>query len=156
MAADRTDLPLHGLRVLDLSITPAGAQVSQTLADFGAEVVQVEPPGGSRLRREPSYPMISRGKKSIVLDLKDDDDRATAHALAKGADVLIETFRPGVIERLGLGYDALKAENPRLDTYWVDMKECGPMVLDGLIWIKNNVDPTLTFRRSCREGVCGS
>ena len=48
------------------------------------------------------------------------------------------------------------AENPRLDTYWVDMKDCGPMVLDGLIWIKNNVDPTLTFRRSCREGVCGS
>ena len=53
-------------------------------------------------------------------------------------------------------FDPDKAENPRLDTYWVDMKECGPMVLDGLIWIKNNVDPTLTFRRSCREGVCGS
>ena len=53
-------------------------------------------------------------------------------------------------------FDPDKAENPRLDTYWVDMKECGPMVLDGLIWIKNNIDPTLTFRRSCREGVCGS
>ena len=47
-------------------------------------------------------------------------------------------------------------KNPRLDTYHVDTKDCGPMILDGLIWIKNNVDPTLTFRRSCREGVCGS
>ena len=46
--------------------------------------------------------------------------------------------------------------NPRLDTYHVDLGDCGPMVLDGLIWIKNNIDPTLTFRRSCREGVCGS
>ena len=46
--------------------------------------------------------------------------------------------------------------NPRVDTYYVDHKKCGPMVLDGLIWIKNNIDPTLTFRRSCREGVCGS
>ena len=46
--------------------------------------------------------------------------------------------------------------NPRIDTYYVDTKDCGPMVLDGLIWIKNNVDATLTFRRSCREGICGS
>ncbi|MET3354889.1 UNVERIFIED_ORG: succinate dehydrogenase / fumarate reductase iron-sulfur subunit [Xanthobacter viscosus] len=46
--------------------------------------------------------------------------------------------------------------NPRIDTYYVDREDCGPMVLDGLIWIKNTVDPTLTFRRSCREGVCGS
>src|SRR5581483_7063624 len=53
-------------------------------------------------------------------------------------------------------YDPETGENPRLDTYWVDMNECGPMVLDALIWIKNNVDSTLTFRRSCREGVCGS
>jgi succinate dehydrogenase / fumarate reductase iron-sulfur subunit len=53
-------------------------------------------------------------------------------------------------------FDPDTNENPRLDTYWVDMKDCGPMVLDALIWIKNNIDPTLTFRRSCREGVCGS
>ena len=46
--------------------------------------------------------------------------------------------------------------NPRVDTYYVDTGDCGPMVLDALIWIKNNVDPTLTFRRSCREGICGS
>src|SRR3954454_21589972 len=47
-------------------------------------------------------------------------------------------------------------QNPRIDTYYVDRNDCGPMVLDALIWIKNNIDPTLTFRRSCREGVCGS
>jgi succinate dehydrogenase / fumarate reductase iron-sulfur subunit len=48
------------------------------------------------------------------------------------------------------------AQNPRIDTYFVDLDDCGPMVLDALIWIKSNIDPTLTFRRSCREGVCGS
>ena len=53
-------------------------------------------------------------------------------------------------------FDPETGENPRLDTYWVDMTDCGPMVLDALIWIKNTIDPTLTFRRSCREGVCGS
>src|SRR5580765_5774600 len=47
-------------------------------------------------------------------------------------------------------------KNPSVDTYFIDIHDCGPMVLDGLIWIKNNIDPTLTFRRSCREGVCGS
>ncbi len=53
-------------------------------------------------------------------------------------------------------WDPEDGRNPRIDTYHIDVDDCGPMVLDGLIWIKNNVDPTLTFRRSCREGVCGS
>src|SRR5271170_7276249 len=86
--------PLTGLRVLDLSTSPAGAQASQTLADFGAEVVQVEQPGGSALRALPSYPLICRGKKSMVLDLHDAGDAALARQMALGADVLIETFRP--------------------------------------------------------------
>ncbi len=106
--------PLAGLRVLDLSNSPAGAQASQTLADFGAEVLQVEPPGGSALRDLPSYPLICRGKKSMVLDLHDAGDGVLAREMALGADVLIETFRPGVMERLGLGYDDLAAANPRL------------------------------------------
>jgi len=106
--------PLAGLRVLDLSNSPAGAQASQTLADFGAEVVQVEPPGGSALRDLPSYPLICRGKKSVVLDLHAAGDAALAREMALGADVLIETFRPGVMERLGLGYHHLAAANPRL------------------------------------------
>ena len=53
-------------------------------------------------------------------------------------------------------YDPDTEDNPRVDTYFVDLDDCGPMVLDGLLWIKNNIDPTLTLRRSCREGVCGS
>src|SRR5215218_4881257 len=53
-------------------------------------------------------------------------------------------------------WDPEDSRNPRIDTYQVDLADCGPMVLDALIWIKNNIDPTLTFRRSCREGICGS
>jgi crotonobetainyl-CoA:carnitine CoA-transferase CaiB-like acyl-CoA transferase len=113
-AKDTPHGPLAGLRVLDFSATPGGAQASQTLADFGAEVVQVERPGDSRLRSMPGFPFLARGKQSIVLDLATAADRAVARTLALGADVLIETFRPGVMERLGLGYDDLKAENPRL------------------------------------------
>ncbi len=113
-ATTRSTGPLVGLRVLDLSNSPAGGQASQTLADFGAEVVHVEPPGGSPLRELPSFPMIGRGKRSIVLDLHDADDAALARTMALGADVLIETFRPGVMERLGLGYQNLSAANPRL------------------------------------------
>jgi crotonobetainyl-CoA:carnitine CoA-transferase CaiB-like acyl-CoA transferase len=106
--------PLAGLRVLDFSTSAAGAQASQTLADFGAEVVQVEPPGGSRLRAQPGYPFLARGKQSIVLDLHAEADRAVARTMASGADVVIETFRPGVMERLGLGYEDLRAANPGL------------------------------------------
>jgi succinate dehydrogenase / fumarate reductase iron-sulfur subunit len=63
---------------------------------------------------------------------------------------------PDVIEFRVYRFDPDGGANPRMDTYYVDRKDCAPMVLDGLIWIKNKVDPTLTFRRSCREGVCGS
>lgn len=112
--ADMPAGPLEDLHVLDLSISPAGAQASQSLADFGAEVVQVEPPGGSPLRGLPSYPLICRGKKSMVLDLHDAGDAVLAREMALGADVLIETFRPGVMERLGLGYEDLSAVNQRL------------------------------------------
>ena len=105
---------LVGLRVLDLSSSPAGAQATQTLADFGAEVLSVEPPGGSVLRSLPSFPLIARGKQSIVLDLHDAVDASLARQLAHGADVLVETFRPGVAERLGLGSEDLATDNPRL------------------------------------------
>ena len=115
MPRRRTRGPLTGLRVLDLSNSPAGSQASQTLADFGAEVVQVEPPGGSPLRDLPSFPMLGRGKKSMVLDLHDAGRRRSgARSMALGADVLIETFRPGVMERFGLGYEELSSVNPRL------------------------------------------
>lgn len=106
--------PLAGLQVVELSTTLTSATISGFLADFGADVVAVEPPGGSPLRTQPAFPFWGRGKRSIVLDLAAPDDAATARALAARADVVVETFRPGVVERFGLGYDQLAASNPRL------------------------------------------
>src|SRR5262250_1683464 len=111
---DATAGPLSGLRVVDFTSTTVGAHVTQTLADFGAEVVLVEPPGGSPLRRQPAWPFWGRGKRSVVLDLKEPGDVETARRLAAGADVVVETWRPGVAERLGLGFDELSAVNPKL------------------------------------------
>lgn len=105
---------LGGLRVLDLSPNRVGAQVSQLFADFGAEVIWVEPPGGASLRGQAAFPFWARGKQSVVLDLHDEADRVVARQLAQSCDVLIETFRPGVLGRLGLGYADLSAANPRL------------------------------------------
>jgi crotonobetainyl-CoA:carnitine CoA-transferase CaiB-like acyl-CoA transferase len=105
---------LDGIRVVDLSNTLPGAQTTQFLADYGAEVVHVEPPGGSPLRREPAWPAWARGKQSVVLDLHDRAHRDLAVGLASQADVVVETFRPGVAERFGLGYDDLASGNERL------------------------------------------
>ena len=105
---------LEGLRAVDLSETLTGAHISQLLADFGADVVLVERPGGNPLRSQPAWPFWGRGKRSVVLDLQDTADRDVARSLAAGADVVIETWRPGVAERLGLGYDDLAAANPQL------------------------------------------
>ncbi|MFM2073664.1 MAG: hypothetical protein RLZZ623_3928, partial [Actinomycetota bacterium] len=106
--------PFDGLRVIDLSPNRVGAQVSQLLADFGAEVIQIEPPGGAVIRHHAAYPFWGRGKRSIVLDMHDAADRDVIRGLARHADVLIETNPPGLLEGLGLGYDALSVENPRL------------------------------------------
>jgi crotonobetainyl-CoA:carnitine CoA-transferase CaiB-like acyl-CoA transferase len=109
-----SDVLLAGLTVVDLSPTRVGAQMSQLFADHGADVVWVEPPGGGPLRREPAFPFWARGKRSVALDLRDDAGREGVRELAASADVLIETFRPGVMDRLGLGYDDLARVNPRL------------------------------------------
>lgn len=106
--------PFSTLRVVDLSPTRVGAQISQLFADYGADVVMVEPPGGSDVRRHPAFPFWGRGKRSIALDLHDEADRDVVRSLARGADVVIESMRPGAIERLGLGYDELSADNPGL------------------------------------------
>lgn len=106
--------PLQGLVVVDLSTTLASAYASLVYADFGAEVIQVEPPGGSRLREQPSWPFWLRGKKSIELDLHDPADQDVARTLCLGADVVIEAFRPGTTDRLGLGDADLRADNPGL------------------------------------------
>ena len=103
---------MAGLRVVDLSNAITGTQMSQLLTDFGARTVHIEPPGGSRLRGEVAWPFWGRGKKSIVLDLTHNGDARTARSLIGDADVVIETWRPGVAERLGLGYADLAEDNP--------------------------------------------
>jgi crotonobetainyl-CoA:carnitine CoA-transferase CaiB-like acyl-CoA transferase len=106
--------PLAGLKVVDLSTTMVGAQTTQTLADFGCDVVMVEPPGGSPLRAQPAWPFWARGKQSIVLDLDDAGDLEVARSLAASADVVVETWRPGEAAAYGLDYDTLAILNPRL------------------------------------------
>ena len=115
--------PLAGIRVLDFSRVLAGPTASLALADLGAEIIKVEAPGtGDDTRTFPPlrggeshyFLSINRGKKSIVIDLKTDAGIALAKDLAAKCDILIENYRPGVMDRLGLGYDTLAAINPRL------------------------------------------
>jgi crotonobetainyl-CoA:carnitine CoA-transferase CaiB-like acyl-CoA transferase len=119
--------PLHGLRVLDLTQALAGPYCTMLLADLGADVIKVEPPTGDMTRfpgpftpedTERAYggyfASINRNKRSIVLDLKDEQDRATFLELAATVDVVVENSRAGVIDRLGVGYETLAASNPKL------------------------------------------
>jgi crotonobetainyl-CoA:carnitine CoA-transferase CaiB-like acyl-CoA transferase len=104
---------LAGMRVLDLSAYRPMPHATQVLADLGAEVLKVEPPGGDPMRAYPEiFASVARGKRSIVLDLRSDGGRARALELAADADVVCESWRPGVAERLGVGYDAVLAVNP--------------------------------------------
>ena len=124
MTVPQTAAPLAGLRVIDMSTVLAGPNCARYLADFGADVIKVERPGGDSLRnmawRDPRdgtglwWKLVNRGKRTAVLDVKDNADRATLLTLVDEADVLIENSRPGTLERLGLGPDVLLARNPRL------------------------------------------
>ena len=121
-------LPLEGVKVLDLSRLLPGGFCSLLLADFGADVVKVEDTGmGDYVRWSPPYYegaddsaksalflALNRNKRSIRIDLKTDGGRDVLLRLAKDADVLLESFRPGVLDRLGVGYDTLRAANPGL------------------------------------------
>ena len=115
---------LDGVRVLDLA-TPRAEMAGRVLADMGAEVIKVEPPGGAAARRMPPFSeseagrslywaAMGFGKKSVVIDLEDADGRADFRALLATADVLIESFDPGVMAGWGLGYDDVKDQLPRL------------------------------------------
>jgi crotonobetainyl-CoA:carnitine CoA-transferase CaiB-like acyl-CoA transferase len=97
---------LDGIRVIDFGQYLAGPLVAMMLGDFGAEVIRVDPPGGPRWKH-PSNALLQRGKRSIVLDLTAEADRRTARQLVETADVVVENFRPGVMDRFGLGRDAL-------------------------------------------------
>ena len=105
---------LDGVRVLDLARGLAGSLAGVYLSDQGAEVIKVEPPGGDPTRTLSASRVWNRGKKSVVLDLKDAAGRDAFERLATTADVLLESFRPGTMDRLGLGYDNLHPRQPRL------------------------------------------
>jgi crotonobetainyl-CoA:carnitine CoA-transferase CaiB-like acyl-CoA transferase len=120
--------PLHGLRVLDLSRVLAGPLCTMVLGDLGAEVIKVERPGagddtrtwgppwaeGTGDREAAYYLCCNRNKRSVTADLKDAEGRTRVLQLAREADVLVENFAPGTLERMGLDYAALSADNPRL------------------------------------------
>ncbi|MDO8389896.1 MAG: CaiB/BaiF CoA-transferase family protein [Actinomycetota bacterium] len=114
-ATARTTGLLDGLRVIDLSLWQPGQVATQLLADLGADVLKAEPPGGDRMR-----PQIDRfvnwngHKRSEVFHLKQPDDRARLLALVAQAEVVVEGFRPGVADRLGIGFEALRAANPAI------------------------------------------
>jgi len=115
--------PLSGIRILELTTTVSGPMAAMTLADQGADVIKIEPPlvgdparylGPSRGGVSSMFASLNRNKRSVVLDLKDDDERAVFLRLVETADVLIENYRPGVLDRLGLGYETLSALRPEL------------------------------------------
>ena len=121
--------PLSGVRVVDFTHILAGPYATQLLGDLGAQIVKVESPSGDETRSygsvdrdghvsaerpdpSPAFASFNRNKESIVIDLKRADGRSVAKRLAAGADVVAHNFRPGVMEKLGLGYDDIRAVNP--------------------------------------------
>src|ERR671914_2158236 len=116
-------MKLQGLRVLDLTLFLPGPYLTLALADHGAEVIKIEPPGEGDPTRHlgasdgPStvyFRNLNRGKKSVVLDLKNPQEREALLRLCESADVFVESFRPGVVDRLGVGYEHVSARNPRI------------------------------------------
>jgi crotonobetainyl-CoA:carnitine CoA-transferase CaiB-like acyl-CoA transferase len=111
-----------GLKVLDFTTTIAGPYCARLLADLGADVVKIEAPEGDMMRTRPplrdgastSFGQLNAGKRSIALDLKRPEAVAAARRLIQGADVIVENYRPGVMKRLGLDYESVSAETPRL------------------------------------------
>ncbi len=112
-------LPLAGIRVLEFCHTIMGPTAGLILADLGADVIKIEPVAGDHTRRlygfaAGFFPTFNRNKRSLAIDLKSDEGRALLHRLAQTADVVLENYAPGTMERLGAGYADLAAKNPRL------------------------------------------
>ena len=112
-------LPLEGVRVVEFAHMVMGPSCGLVLADLGAEVIKVEPPEGDNTRRLHAagagfFPVFNRNKKSLAVDLKHADGKKILEKLIGSCDVVTENFRPGALDKLGLGYKALAAKNPRL------------------------------------------
>lgn len=152
-------LPLDGLRVLDFSQFLAGPYAALKLADMGADVVKVERVGTGDLSRHlyltdtriggesTIFHAINRNKRSVAVDMKSDSDRAALRDLVLGADVVLQNFRPGVMDRLGFGYDAVRAINPKVvygsvtgygtEGPWVDLpgQDLLAQARSGMMWL---------------------
>ena len=105
---------LKGLRVIDFGQYIAGPMAAMILGDYGADVIHIDPPGGPRWNEYEANAVLMRGKRNIILDLKRQEDLTVAKQLIATADIVVENFRPGVMEKLGLGYEACANENPGL------------------------------------------
>src|SRR3954447_14840109 len=105
---------LEGVRVLDLSWGIAGSLGVLLLAEQGADVIKVEPPGGDPFRSYSGFAVWNRSRRSVTIDLKQPAGLDAFLRLVDDADVVVETFRPGVTDRPGIGFDTLHARNPRL------------------------------------------
>jgi crotonobetainyl-CoA:carnitine CoA-transferase CaiB-like acyl-CoA transferase len=156
--------PLNGLTVLDFSQFLSGPFCTLKLADLGARVIKVERPGTGDLCRHlyisdvdiagdnSLFHAINRNKESITADLKDEDDRAKLIDLIASADVMVQNFRPGVIERQGFGYDDVKAINPRIvygsisgygeEGPWMQLpgQDLLAQARSGLLWLTGSAD----------------
>ena len=179
MNCQTTSLPLANVRILDFTRVLAGPYCTALLADVGAEIIKVEPPAGDDYRHigpfidgeSILFQAVNRGKRSIVLDLTKPADQSIALDLAAGADVVVENFRPGVADKLGVGFETLSAANPRLVYASVSgFGQTGPQAsrpaydiiiqaLSGIMSVTGDPerDPTLIgefdLRRRCRA-VC--
>lgn len=177
----QSDLPLAGLVVLDMSQFLAGPSCALRLADLGARVIKIERPQGGDLCRQlyisnlaldgdsTLFHSINRNKESYAADLKNSHDAANVVALIKQADVVIQNFRPGVIERLGLDYASVRAINPRI-VYgsitgygshgpWRDKPGQDLLVqsLSGLAWLNGNADqPPTPFGLAVADLMTGA
>lgn len=157
-------LPLDGLRVLDFSQFLAGPYAALKLADMGADVVKVERVGTGDLSRHlyltdtriggesTIFHAINRNKRSVAVDMKSDADRAAIRDLVRGADVVLQNFRPGVMDRLGFGYEAVRAINPKVvygsvtgygtEGPWVDLpgQDLLAQARSGMMWLTGGAD----------------
>jgi crotonobetainyl-CoA:carnitine CoA-transferase CaiB-like acyl-CoA transferase len=114
--------PLAGLKVLDLTTLLPGPMATLMLAAAGAEVLKVERPGGDDMRRYPplwhgvgaAFQLLNPGRRSVTLDLKTPEGARQLHAMLENTDILVEQFRPGIMEKLGFGYATVSAAHPRL------------------------------------------
>ena len=132
---------LQHIRVIDFGQYIAGPLAGMLLADQGADVIRVDPPGGPKWQT-PANATWNRGKRSITLDLKQLDDLARARSLIESADVVVENFRPGVMDRLGLGPETMTPSQPRLG-----------LLLDSRVRLRRPSGRHASLRRGCRRGI---